>query len=184
MTSAEFAILTLIVEQPRHGYEIEQIIEGRGMREWTEVGFSSIYYLLKKLEKAGLITSRTEAAEGRGPSRKVYRSTSSGMEACQEATIQALATMHRCYPPLLLGIANLDRVPFPDAIDALKRHRDELNERLTHVKSQKTNQQPLPGEVATMFDYTFTMVEAEMKWIEKYIQQLEERTEKSISVRK
>ena len=46
MTSAEFAILTLIVEQPRHGYEIEQVIEQRGMRQWTEVGFSSIYYLL------------------------------------------------------------------------------------------------------------------------------------------
>ena len=50
MTNAEFAILSLIVEQPRHGYEIEQVIEERGMRNWTEVGFSSIYYILNKLE--------------------------------------------------------------------------------------------------------------------------------------
>ena len=46
LTNAELAILSLIVEQPRHGYEIEQVIEQRGMREWTDVGFSSIYYLL------------------------------------------------------------------------------------------------------------------------------------------
>ena len=52
MTNAELAILSLIGESPRHGYEIEQVIEARGMREWTEIGFSSIYYLLKKLEKA------------------------------------------------------------------------------------------------------------------------------------
>jgi DNA-binding PadR family transcriptional regulator len=47
--------LTLVAERPRHGYEIERVIEERGMREWTEIGFSSIYYLLKKLEREGLI---------------------------------------------------------------------------------------------------------------------------------
>jgi DNA-binding PadR family transcriptional regulator len=43
MTNAELAILSLVAEQPRHGYEIEQVIEEREMREWTEIGFSSIY---------------------------------------------------------------------------------------------------------------------------------------------
>jgi DNA-binding PadR family transcriptional regulator len=55
MTNAETAILTLLAEQPRYGYEIEQIIAERGMREWTEIGFSSIYNLLKKLEREGLV---------------------------------------------------------------------------------------------------------------------------------
>ena len=44
MTNAELAVLSLVVEAPRHGYEIEQAIAERGMREWTEIGFSSIYY--------------------------------------------------------------------------------------------------------------------------------------------
>ncbi|MFL7891509.1 MAG: PadR family transcriptional regulator, partial [Anaerolineales bacterium] len=48
MTNAELAILSLIAEQPRHGYDIEQAIVARGMRDWTEIGFSSIYYLLNK----------------------------------------------------------------------------------------------------------------------------------------
>ena len=74
MTNAELAILSLVAEQPRHGYEIEQVIEARGMREWTEVGFSSIYYLLKKLERRGLVEGHLEAAE-RGPARKIYRLT-------------------------------------------------------------------------------------------------------------
>ena len=66
MTNAELAILSLVAEQPRHGYEIEQVIEARGMRDWTEVGFSSIYYLLNKLEKAGLVESRLQQPEGKG----------------------------------------------------------------------------------------------------------------------
>jgi len=66
MTNAELAILGLVAEAPRHGYEIEQLIENRGMRNWTEVGFSSIYYILNKLEQRSLIRSHREPAAGRG----------------------------------------------------------------------------------------------------------------------
>jgi DNA-binding PadR family transcriptional regulator len=64
MTNAELAILSLIAEKPRHGYEIEQVIEERGMRDWTEVGFSSIIHT-KKLEQNGWIDNRTEQFAGR-----------------------------------------------------------------------------------------------------------------------
>ena len=33
MTNAELAILNLIAEKPRHGYQIEQVIQDRGMRD-------------------------------------------------------------------------------------------------------------------------------------------------------
>ena len=79
MTNAELAILSLVAEEPRHGYEIERVIEERGMREWTEVGFSSIYYLLKKLEQKGLVEGRLAEA-ARGPARKVYQVTPAGAE--------------------------------------------------------------------------------------------------------
>ena len=63
VTEAELMILGLLAERPRHGYEIEEVIEARGMREWTAIGFSSIYYLLNKLEKGG--GKRPELAESR-----------------------------------------------------------------------------------------------------------------------
>ena len=72
MTNAELAILSLIAETPRHGYDIEQTIENRGMREWTEIGFSSIYYLLNKLEKTGFVGSELIATHGRGSARRVW----------------------------------------------------------------------------------------------------------------
>ena len=42
LSDAEFAILSLLGEDDHHGYEIEALIEARGMREWTAIGFSSI----------------------------------------------------------------------------------------------------------------------------------------------
>jgi len=173
MTSTEFAILSLIAEQPRHGYEIEQAIEQRGMREWTEVGFSSIYYLLNKLEKKRLIASRTKQTAGRGPARKVYRITATGIDACRKATVEALGTLHRCYAPIQLGLANLPQITAETALDALRQHRDGLIERLRHIQTRRQEQKPLPYFVDAIFDYSLTMAAAEQKWIEKFIQQLE-----------
>ena len=51
ISNIEAAILGLLCERPQYGYEIEKIIEKRNMRNWTEIGFSSIYYILKKLEE-------------------------------------------------------------------------------------------------------------------------------------
>ncbi|MHB1342351.1 MAG: hypothetical protein ACYC77_09450 [Coriobacteriia bacterium] len=39
MTSAELAVISLIVERPRHAYEIEQVIIERGMRQGVRHAF-------------------------------------------------------------------------------------------------------------------------------------------------
>ena len=57
LTDAELLVLGLVAEMPRHGYQLEQVIEERGMREWTRIGFSSIYFVLGKLRKMGLVTT-------------------------------------------------------------------------------------------------------------------------------
>ena len=61
LTDAELLVLGLVAEMPRHGYELEQVIEERGMREWTQIGFSSIYFVLGKLKKMRLVTAKKPA---------------------------------------------------------------------------------------------------------------------------
>ena len=168
-TNAELAILSLIAERPRHGYEIEHVIEERGMREWTEIGFSSIYYLLKKLEQQGLVEGQLEEAE-RGPARKVFHITQGGIKARHAALIEALSVPWQASPPLLLGIGNLPGVPPSEAIAALQQYRDTLTTRLARVQDRWESQRPLPYFVDGMFDYTITLVQAEMEWVEGFIE--------------
>jgi DNA-binding PadR family transcriptional regulator len=79
MTNSELVLLSLIAKHPRHGYELEQVIEERGMSNWSEIAFSSIYFLLKRLVLEGMATSLdTEPAQGRCPSKKVYAATPGG----------------------------------------------------------------------------------------------------------
>ena len=178
MTNAELAILTLVAERPRHGYEIERVIEERGMREWTEIGFSSIYYLLKKLEREGLIKGQLEAAS-RGAARRVFHLTSAGREAARVGVIEALSVPHHCYPPLQLGLANLSGIPPTEAVAALREHRETLGEQLAQLQARQEGQQPLPSFVDAMFDYSATMIQAEKGWIERFIAQLERQEDEN-----
>jgi DNA-binding PadR family transcriptional regulator len=172
MTNAELAVLGLVVERPRHGYEIEQIIEERGMRDWTEVGFSSIYYLLKKLQGEGLIEGQLEEA-ARGPARKVYRATPAGDAALQAAVLDALSVPRRYHSPLQLGLSHLPGIPPTQAVAALQQYRDALANRLAYVQERCNSQQPLPYFVTAMFEHSIALIEAELGWISEFIERME-----------
>lgn len=57
MNNKEIVLLGLLTEGPKYGYQLENDIETRGMREWTEIGFPSIHYLLHKSETRGWVVS-------------------------------------------------------------------------------------------------------------------------------
>lgn len=173
MTNPELAILSLIAERPYHGYEIEQIIEERGMREWTEIGFSSIYYVLKKLEQSGWIESRLVSAGGRGPARRVYSITDSGREAWKEGALKALAEPQRCFTPFQLGLSNLGALPPAEALAALRQYQSGLEERIKHVQSRKDQQPGLPFHVEAMFVLSLAKLQAERDWLAEFIESLE-----------
>ncbi|MHA1364622.1 MAG: PadR family transcriptional regulator [Candidatus Freyarchaeota archaeon] len=49
--STDICILGIVNEKPRHGYEIEKIIDHRGIRNWVDIRFSSVYNTLSRLER-------------------------------------------------------------------------------------------------------------------------------------
>ena len=66
----DFAILGLLRDEPRHGYELKRALGDLGF--W-QVSFGSLYPALRRLEKGGYI----EATKGEGR-RKTYRVTEAG----------------------------------------------------------------------------------------------------------
>ena len=74
--SAELLILSLVEDQPRHGYEIGQLIERRS-RGTLRFNVASLYPLLYRLEKRGWIRGRWVEKAGRRR-RRYYRLTPAG----------------------------------------------------------------------------------------------------------
>ena len=75
LTDGELTVLGLLAEEPRHGYDLDRVITQRGIRVWTSLGFSSIYYLLDRLAGRGLIEVATQST---GRRRATYRLTAEG----------------------------------------------------------------------------------------------------------
>lgn len=75
--SAELLILSLVEEQPRHGYDIGSLIEQRsgGMLRFN---VASLYPLLYRLEKRGWIQGRWVESAGQRRRRRYYRLTPEG----------------------------------------------------------------------------------------------------------
>lgn len=166
MTNAELAILSLVVKQPRHGYDIERTIVERNMRDWTDVGFSSIYYVLDKLEGAGLVTSRREPAPGRGPARRVYSTTDTGVAAMHEQALQAIAGPAPRPSSFQLGLSVLPCLDGDELATAIAAHERDLAARLETLDERSAGD--LPFHVAAMFDLAATQVEAELGWIRRF----------------
>jgi DNA-binding PadR family transcriptional regulator len=173
MTNAELAILSLIAEKARHGYEIESLIEGRGMREWTEIGFSSIYYILKKLEKKKFIKGRMVRQTGPGRPRVVYHISTDGRKALRAGTLEALSIPQRATSPFQLGLANIPAISKNEALAALRRQHESLREHRKHIRDRWESQQPLPFFVDAMFDLALTKITTELDWLDRFIDQLE-----------
>jgi DNA-binding PadR family transcriptional regulator len=184
MTDAELAILGLVHERERYGYEIEAVIEERGMREWTAIGFSSIYYLLKKLEREGLVRSRLEEGE-RGAARKVYQETERGRAQLQAETVARLSELRPSPSPFLLGIANAPGLPLEEVIAALESYRKELMSRLGRVNTAWIRQGKgrLPPLVEAIFDYNTAMLRAEDAWVGDLIARLRQAEGKKVPAR-
>ncbi len=73
------ALLALLAEEPRNGYQLMQEIENRSEGVWRPSP-GSVYPALQQLEDEGLI--RSEEADG----RKVFGLTDAGREAAEEAS--------------------------------------------------------------------------------------------------
>jgi PadR family transcriptional regulator, regulatory protein PadR len=65
----DICLLALIAERDRYGYELIKSLESEGLRPVKE---GSVYPMLRRMEKEGLIESRV-APSTDGPPRKYYR---------------------------------------------------------------------------------------------------------------
>lgn len=161
LTDPEVAVLSLVAETPRHGYAVEQAIEERGMRSWTDIGFSSIYYLLGKLERKGLVASRP-GPRSAGPARKEYAATPAGRRELRDAVRQALASPERSGRALLLALS-CTPVLAPGELEGAVRRRRRALEALGE-ETEAARRRPMPDHAEAMFDYSRRLLAAELAW--------------------
>ncbi len=176
MTNAELAILSLVAEKPRHGYDIEQVIEARGMREWTEIGFSSIYYLLNKSEDRGWVLS-TLGESSKGPVRKLYALTQTGWALLRTELLQRLSNPIPKSGEFDLALAFMSILPPKQVTDALAKHQQSLEDGLMRVNQQweRSGKGHLPENVEILFAHSLHRIQSELDWVKTLLHTRKEK---------
>jgi len=175
MNGAELALLSLVAEGHQHGYEIQQAIDEGGVRGWASIGNSSVYYILNKLERDGLLSSQLEPS-GRGPARKVYNLTKAGHTVLQTAVADLLSTPHDLGDGFVLGIANLHHLRPDQVRHALDAYEGKLRARIAELNGLRQKQAATPPEglralqALALFDYSLRMRLAELEWLLEFRQ--------------
>jgi DNA-binding PadR family transcriptional regulator len=125
----DFAILGLLMERPRHGYEIKRALAQLGF--WT-VSFGSLYPALRRLEKRGAI----EASEGTGR-RKAYDITDDGRELF-DALLTADPDASETDRAFQIRLAFLSQLPQTERARVLEHRRTKVAAQLKSGQSKPT----------------------------------------------
>ena len=173
LTDAELVILSLIYEQPVHGYQIEQMITERNMRTWTDLSTSSIYYILQRLEEKGFIEKAGAQLSEKGIPRKPYKITKTGERVWKETTLNALARPKFTYTNFLMGLHNLWNIPPEEALEAVKTYRSWLEGDLNRQRGEFDSFEDPRFPLDVLFEYGFVLGEAELTFLSKLIKRLE-----------
>ena len=165
----ELVVLALINETPAHAYKLEEKIEQRGMRNWTDIGFSSIYRVITGLEKKGLVRSEITQEDSGGRIQKRYSITKKGQGELKEAVKEAIATPTRGKSNFDVGLANIWLLTKNEAIEALEEYLKAIKERrrVMHENWEKSGGRgKIPFLIEALFEHGEVMSLAEMKFVE------------------
>lgn len=80
--SVKHALLGILAEQPRHGYEIKRTFDEK-MGDFWSLNYGQIYTTLDRLQVDGLV-EHDSIEQTDKPDKKVYRLTASGKEALNQ----------------------------------------------------------------------------------------------------
>lgn len=165
--SVRHALLGLLAQKPRHGYELHAAFEAvvGGDANW-EVKSSQIYTTLERLHEAGWVTCTSDLGEGEEPARRVYALTPQGEQVLQEWFNTGAVPEHQrdeFYLKLMIALAS----GFGDPYTILKAQRGLIYQRLHGAMTQRANLDARQALAQVLLvDKVIMHLEADLRWLE------------------
>lgn len=171
LSPKEFVIAGLLNEEPCHGYELEQKIQSRGMRNWTQIGFSSIYHVLRKLKSHGYVSQSRKIVQGK--LQQVYRLTPKGKKALTNQIHLSITTVGRGRNDFHVAISNTIGMPSGEIRTLLEQRIKNLKDHATRLEQLrddkiKSGTPDLPA-ITILFDYPIAILKSESNFLKSYM---------------
>lgn len=177
--SLDHAILGLLNERPRSGYDLKTRCFDGPLRPLWSADQAQIYRTLDRLERAGHVASRRKRQAGK-PDRRIYEITHAGREALWE-WLSAAAPLPPARDPFLLQLYFGAAVNDETLIRLLEDRRSSHQERLQELRSGAVTHASSEGASdraailrQTAFDGAITRERASVDWLDDCIEAAKE----------
>jgi DNA-binding PadR family transcriptional regulator len=161
----QFVVLGLIAEFPSHAYSIDQRIEDRGMRNWTDIGKSSIYRIIGELEQAQFISYYEEEVDNR--LRKVYSVTEKGMKVLKTKVFNTINEfIGKNDEDFYVAFSMLPILATDDLIQALLNAFQNISKHKQELEQMLSENQDYPLNVIGLFKHPIMILETDIKFLE------------------
>ena len=162
MIEHEMLFLGLLINGPKHGYEIKRKIDEE-LLPFLGLKVKSIYYPLKKMEKLGLI-KKDIGREGKWPEKYIYSITSKGEKIFNHLITESFVSIERPFFNIDLALYFLQYVDAKIAKKKLKGRIIFLRRIGRNLESwlakDTTNE---PEHLRIIIEHDLDLVKAEIK---------------------
>jgi DNA-binding PadR family transcriptional regulator len=125
LTVPDLVLLSLLAEQPMHGYQANMELERRQVQDWAGISRPQVYYSLEKLARLRFISEAGDQEPALGPERRIFSTTAKGRAALAAALEREDWTNQRERPPFLTWMA-LSWQASPGVVRIQIRRREEF----------------------------------------------------------
>ncbi len=170
-----FIILGLLAEEPSgtHAYSINKKIEERGMRNWTEIGKSSIYRIASDLEENGLVESYEEEYDNR--TRKMYKITDYGYNILKDKVYEVLKNFNgRNDPDFYVAFSMLPFLTLEEIEEVIQNSMSCIELNLKELRDALEQNNHLGLNVRGLFVHPIKILETDLLFLEEVLKEVKE----------
>ena len=167
------AILALLMERPRHPYEMQRVLRER-RKEYMIGDARRLYHGVERLQKRGLIEPAEVVREGRRPERTVYQITEEGAAEFNSSLGEMIRLPTEDYPIFTSAVALLPYLS-PEIVARA------LQSRIAHLEGEVAEQRTLVKGLKAQLnrlallevEYSAAMRQAEIEWVRALVDDIE-----------
>ena len=165
-TKVDLLLLGLLLDRPKHGYELYQQIQTEEIDTWFNVSMAGVYYSLGKLRDQGLIAESRQRG-GRSARKSIYRLTEEGRTAFFAAMEAQALSQETTYLDYDLVIYLLNKLPLQQATSMLEQHLAFLGEKAHALQTTLDVERDNSGSSLRLavLDHKLRYLEMEQKWL-------------------
>lgn len=159
--------LAILSKKPMHGYDLKNTFEELVSDQWS-LNFGQVYTTLSRLERDGLVSVEAVKQEEK-PDKKIYSLTEEGKEQL-DIWLKQEPDWSVFHDELSFQLTALEYLNQGELISFLSGYRAYLSGLIRELILKKSEIADQKSMTAWVFERNIMKAEADVKWVENYIQ--------------